>query len=92
MLGLKIPFWLAILVIGGFTSGAYTFVHSRAEVADRPKVKVWSNEDCLKCHTDAIVLGQMQAKNGDPTFCKAAYDRLVKEAYTSGQKDKTAYK
>ncbi len=61
---------------------AFTFfsiANSRAEASTAPKPYVWTNEECLSCHTNETVLKLMQSKRGDPTYCQAAYDRLVKQ-------------
>jgi|GEM_PF-2034926 len=84
----KIPIWFAIITIGAIGSFLYMMVDQRAEAATTQKPKVWSNEECLQCHTNKKVLRRMQDKRGDPSYCQAAYDRMAKD---SAAGDKTTY-
>jgi len=74
----KVPIWIALPIILAVGGSLYSLVNTRAEASTLKQAKVWSNEDCLKCHTNKKVLSRMQDKRGDPTYCQAAYDKLIK--------------
>lgn len=88
MLRWKAPLWLAIPIVFGIGASLYWFDNTKAEAATSGKPKVWSNEECLSCHTNERVLKLMQSKRGDPTYCQAAYDALTK---ASGKDFKPGY-
>ncbi len=68
-----LPVIIAVIGIG------FAMTNHVAEAASAPKTaKVWSNEECLSCHTNQRVLSLMQSKRGDPTYCQSAFDRLQK--------------
>jgi len=74
----KVPIWIAlptVLIIG---ATFYSVDNRKAEASLSSPAKVWSGEDCLKCHTDKKILLRMQDKRGDPTYCQAAFDQLFK--------------
>ncbi len=88
MLKRKVPLWIAIPMIVAIGAFLYAFDSRKAEAASTKPAKVWSNEECLSCHTNKKVLAQMQSKRGDNTYCQAAYDNLVK---LQGTDSKPAY-
>jgi hypothetical protein len=88
MLKRKVPIWLVLAVIAAVSGVGYRLDSSVAEASTVKKAKVWSNEDCLKCHTNKRILREMQSKRGDPVYCQAAYDRLAK---TDGKEPSSSY-
>jgi cytochrome c peroxidase len=81
-----LPVVVAVAVIG------FGQANNAAEAANAPKpAKVWSNEECLSCHVNKHILLQMQSKRGDPTYCQAAYDRLIKQR-AAGKPESLSYK
>jgi hypothetical protein len=85
----KIPWFGAVPVVLAFTVGAFALDRHSADVSDQKsvQVKLWTNEECLKCHTDQATLTKMQSKRGDRTYCQAAFDALT-HAGAPGRADK----
>jgi len=71
--------WIALPIILSVAGLLYAFDNKASDEATSDKPKVWSNEECLSCHVNERVLKQMQSKRGDPTYCQAAYDKLIRE-------------
>jgi hypothetical protein len=79
----KIRLSFALPIILAFSALAFGVVNQRANtVTDTPKT-VWGEQQCLSCHSDLATLKKMQEKKGDPTFCQAAYDRILKNQASS---------
>lgn len=86
MLNRKVPVWLALPLVAVIGASFYSFDNQKAEAATAKKPKIWSNEECLSCHTNKRVLLEMQSKRGDATYCQAAYDQLSKNPSTGNSK------
>lgn len=82
----KVPVWLALPVVALVATVLYRLDSGVAEASTIKKAKVWSNEDCLSCHTNKRILLEMQSKRGEATYCQAAYDTLVKLQGTNSTK------
>lgn len=88
MLKRKISLSIAIPLILAVTGIGIAMANNMAESSSKPKpAKVWSNEECLSCHVNKNILGLMQSKRGDSTFCQAAFDRLMKDRGMDPKKD-----
>jgi hypothetical protein len=81
MLRKKIPLVAALPVILAIATGLYMFDSNAAEAKDQASVhaKVWTQEDCMQCHSQDELTRLKQSKRGDAASCPRPYDALTKK-------------
>ena len=90
MLRRKVPIWFALPLVFGLASVLYAVDNSASENSTQVTAKVWSEEECLKCHTDKKTLLKMQSKRGDNTYCQATFEAMTHQ--NSTKPSASAYK
>jgi len=79
MLRRKIPLIAALPVILAIAAGLYMFDSNAAEAKDQASVHatVWTQEDCMQCHSQEELTRLKQNKRGDAASCPRPYDALT---------------